>query len=124
MFVLTGGSSVYKGRWSACDLPLQNKKVQKVLEEKFGTYLLARGMVEGTFTSFVYQDIAIIQSRRYWFEQPQRHIFTTSLLKFLLECNEAITIPAPFDRTTTHSIKKLVDFQLQNLNRQAFYTLT
>ena len=123
MFILTGGSSVYKGLWSACDLQMQNKKTLEILKEIFGTYLLSRGIVNGTFTFFVHNDVAIIQSRRYWHEDPQEHIFTMSLLKFLLDCKQPVTIHSPFNNNTNLSIRRRIDKYLSHYDAQREYTL-
>lgn len=120
MYILTGGSSIRNAKWSACDIPIRNGSnrlapIQMDIERKFGLYLLARGVVNGVFTSALLGDILIIQSRRYWNDDPQPHILAASLIKTLPQYpDEQFTIHTHFPKETCESIRRRIGIQLES----------
>ena len=120
-YVLTGGSSVTRGYWTAIDHPEQNSrgywtKVQRDISKLFADYLLATGQVNGSYGYFSYKDLLIIQSRIDTHDPPQEHIFSTSLLKLLADFpDKSFLIKTPFDQATSISIRRRIIDWLGNL---------
>ena len=118
MFILTGGSSVYKGIWSSCDNPIRDGNdyitpIQREIDRKFGIYLLARGLVGRTFSYAKLGDILIIQTRRKWSDYPQPHIFWPSLLMAMTEFpDEIFVIHTQFDEQTCNAIRRRIESKL------------
>lgn len=118
MFILTGGSSVYKDMWSSCDNPIRDgndyiSPIQREIDRKFGICLLARGLVGGTFSYAKLGDILIIQTRRKWSDYPQPHIFWTSLLMAMTEYpDETFMIHTQFDEQTCNAIRRRIESKL------------
>ena len=88
MFVLTGGSSVYNGKWTGCDeayRPELLKSSTSNIKIKVGTFLLARGLVNDAFGYYRHDNLLVIQSRKHWDDVPAMNIFTSSLIKLVTE---------------------------------------
>jgi hypothetical protein len=105
MIVQTGGSSVYKGKWSACDKPLVDERgdftnEQLVINELAGIYLLAKGLVNRNFGYIRIKnrqiDFLVIQSKSFYNSPISDTKMTTSLFKYLAEHNDPIIITSPY----------------------------
>jgi len=120
LIVMTGGSSVYHGRWSACDHPMTRwgrpTETQKAIEDKIGTYLLARGLVNQAFGHIRYKNLLVIQSRKRWDQDPNESMFFASLLGVLTHYhNNNFLIKSPWkpkDKKDKQNIKqKLINIR-------------
>jgi len=122
-FVLTGGSSVVKGYWNSIAFPEENSqgfwtKRQREISKLFADYLLATGKIGQGFGYFAYKDILIIQSRIDSHDEPQEHIFSTSLLKLLVDFpDHKFLVKTPFDRETSISIRHRIMGWISNLSQ-------
>ena len=120
-YILTGGSSVVRGYWNAIDYPEKNgkgywTKAQREVSRLFADYLLATGKVNGSYAYFAHKDLLIVQSRIGSNDPPQRHIFSTSLLKLLTDYpDKSFLIKTPFDREESISIRRQIMEWISNL---------
>jgi hypothetical protein len=107
LIILTGGTSVYDTRWSACDRPMtkysayfkKNIKTeyQKEIESKFGKYLLVSGKANNDFEYFFFDGVLILQSRRYWYQKPMEGVFFNSIVKAIIRYhNNQLVIKSPW----------------------------
>ena len=88
MFVLTGGSSVYDGKWTGCDEAFRKELLKSNASDikiKVGTFLLARGLVNDAFGYYRHDNLLVIQSRKHWDDVPAMNIFTSSLIKLVTD---------------------------------------
>ena len=121
-YILTGGSSVVRGYWNAIDYPEKNSKgywtkAQREVSSLFADYLLATGKVNGSYAHFAYKDLLIVQSRIGSNDPPQRHIFSTSLLKLLTDYpDKSFLIKTPFKRQASIAIRHQIMEWISNLN--------
>jgi len=120
-YVLSGGSSVSKGYWTAIDFPQENRQGYWIPELRnisklFADYLLASGQVDRGFGYLKYKDLIVVQSRLHKYDPPQEHHFFSSLLTFFGQNpGEVLMIKTPFDRETSISIRRRIQDYLEGI---------
>ena len=122
MYILTGGSFVKNGVWRSCDLPLRDPNgivlpEQSRAEHWLGTFLLAKGLVNQSFGYYRFQDVLVVQSRKFWTEPISDHILKTSIVKLLADYpEESFSFRVPIKKERKDMIKNFVLFALDDTN--------
>ena len=96
---------MYKGKWSACDKPMFDKKgfyteSQKLIDDLVGIYLLAKGEADREFGYIRIKkpglDLLVLQTRRFYNAPISDAKLTSSLFKYLADYKDPIVVPSPY----------------------------
>ena len=119
--ILTGGSAVKNNQWINCDNPIRDPwgyttEEQENLNRLLGTYLLAKGMVNGLYGYFYFQEYLVIQTKRYYKQPLQKGIVVGSIIKLLTDFpNSYFAIPLRISHERKKEIKDLVLLTLNHV---------